>query len=121
MRKIAFLILLVITSCEVYQEPTLLSLSGEYVVDRITKQSTENTTSSNDITYNPGDIYLNPDDIFPMDSIHVGFTRWHLDYSIISFLPYQNQNGQTIWQRQYYYDIVKIGRASCRERVLVSV
>ncbi len=29
-----------------------------------------------------------------------------LDYSVISFYPYQNQNGQTIWQRQYYYDVV---------------
>jgi hypothetical protein len=106
MRKIAFLLLLVISSCEVYQEPKLLSLSGEYVVDKITKHSTDNSTSSNDIIYVPGDIYINPEDIFPTDSINVGFTRWHLDYSIISFFPYQNQNGQTIWQRQYYYDIV---------------
>lgn len=106
MKKIALLLILVITSCEVYQEPKLLSLSGEYVVDRITKHSTENTTNPNEVTFNPGDVYLNPDDIFPMDSISVGFTRWHLDYSIISFYPYQNQNGQTIWQRQYYYDII---------------
>ena len=56
-------------------------------MDRITKHSTENSTNTNDLIYNPGDVYLNPDDIFPMDSISVGFTRWHLDYSIISFYP----------------------------------
>ncbi|CAN1557366.1 hypothetical protein MCEGE10_02460 [Flavobacteriaceae bacterium] len=41
-----------------------------------------------------------------MDSIKVGFTRWHLDYSVISFKPYQNQNGETLWQRQYYYEVI---------------
>jgi hypothetical protein len=66
-------------------EPTLLSLSGEYVVDRITKHSTENSTNTNELIFNPCDEYINPDDIFPMDSIQVGFTRWHLDYSVISF------------------------------------
>ena len=106
MSKIIILFLLAFCSCEVYQEPTLLSLSGEYVVDRITKHSTENTTNSNDLTFNPGDEFINQYDIFPMDSIKVGFTRWHLDYSVISFLPYQNQNGQTIWQRQYYYEVI---------------
>lgn len=106
MKKIAFLFLFVVTSCEVYQQPVLHSLSGEYVVDRITKHSTDNSTSTNELTFNPGDIYINPDDIFPMDSISVGFTRWHFDYSVISFFPYQNQNGQTVWQRQYWYEIV---------------
>jgi hypothetical protein len=106
MKKILFLLTSVIISCEVYQQPTLHSLSGEYVVDRITKHSTDNTTSTNDIIFYPGDMYINPDDIFPMDSISVGFTRWHLDYSVISFYPYQNQNGQTIWQRQYWYEII---------------
>lgn len=106
MKKIALLLFFAITSCEVYQEPKMLSLSGEYIVDRITINSTENSTKSNGLTYNPGDVYINPDDIFPMDNIKVGFTRWHLDYSIISFFPYQNQSGRTIWQRQYYYDIV---------------
>lgn len=106
MKKFVLILLFVIASCEVYQEPKMLSLSGEYIVDRITINSTENSTNSNGLTYNPGDVYINPDDIFPMDNIKVGFTRWHLDYSIISFFPYQNQNGRTIWQRQYYYDIV---------------
>lgn len=107
MKKIVALFgLFLLFSCEVYQEPTLLSLSGEYVVDRITKHSTENTTNTNDSIFNPGDLYVNQADIFPMDSINVGFTRWHLDYSVISFSPYQNQNGQTIWQRQYYYEVI---------------
>ena len=106
MKKIFLLLIFVITSCELYEQPTLHSLSGEYVVDRITKHSTDNSTNTNELTFNPGDVYVNPDDIFPMDSINVGFTRWHLDYSVISFIPYQNQNGQTVWQRQYWYNIV---------------
>lgn len=106
MKKIFLLLIFVITSCELYEQPALHSLSGEYVVDRITKHSTENTMSTNELIFNPGDVYNNPDDIFPMDNIDVGFTRWHFDYSTISFLPYQNQNGQTVWQRQYWYDIV---------------
>ena len=101
-----FISIVFFSSCEVYQQPTLLSLSGEYVVDRITKHSTENSTNTNDLVYRPGDEYINRDDIFPMDSIQVGFTRWHLDYMVISFYPYQNNNGRTIWQRQYYYDVV---------------
>ena len=107
MKKIVALFgLLLALSCEVYQEPTLLSLSGEYVVDRITKHATENATNTNELIFYSGDEFINPDDIFPMDSIQVGFTRWHLDYSVISFIPYQNQNGQTIWQRQYYYEVI---------------
>lgn len=108
MKKISLLLLLfVISSCELYEQPTLHSLSGEYVVDRITKHSTENSTSTNESIFNPGDVYINPDDSFPMDSINVGFTRWHFDYSVISFLPHQPQNdGQTVWQRQYWYDII---------------
>lgn len=105
MKKIALLLLFVITSCEVYEQPSSLSLSGEYVVDRITKHSTDNSTNSNELTFNPGDVYVNPDDIFPMDSINVGFTRWHLDYSVISFFPISNGSGGTTWQRQYFYQV----------------
>lgn len=94
-------------SCE-YQgnNPVTVSLSGEYVIDRITSHSTDNTTNTNEQIFLPGDLYLNPYDVFPMDSIQVGFTRWHLDYNIISFYPVQNQNGQTIWQRKYFYSVV---------------
>ena len=93
-------------SCEVYQEPTLLSLSGEYVIDRITLQSSENTSGSTDLIFNPGDHYVNTNDIFPIDDIYVGFTRWHLDYSVISFFSIASGSGTTHWQRQYFYEVI---------------
>ena len=108
MKKISVLICLLFltTSCLRYEEPTLLSLSGEYVIDRVTILSTENTTSSNGTIYNPGDNYVNPYDSMPLDNIQVGFTRWHLDNSIISFYPIQTGDGTTHWQRQYFYSVI---------------
>ena len=48
MKKLLLLLLVIITfnSCEVYQEPTLLSLSGEYVITKVTLLSTENTSNT---------------------------------------------------------------------------
>ena len=100
------LILMTFNSCEVYQEPTLLSLSGEYVIDRVTLLSTENTTNSSGVIYEMGTHYVNPYDSTPMDDIQVGFTRWALDYSVISFFPIQNGDGTTKWQRQYFYSVI---------------
>lgn len=94
------------TSCEVYQQPTLLSLSGEYVIDRITSISTENTTTTNGTIYTIGDNYVNLNDSPPMDNIYLGFTRWHLDYSVIYFYPISNGDGTTTWQRQYFYSVI---------------
>ncbi|CAN1557386.1 hypothetical protein MCEGE10_02461 [Flavobacteriaceae bacterium] len=55
MKKIVTLFgLFLVFCCEVYQEPTLLSLSVEYVVDRITKHAAENTTNTNELIFNPG-------------------------------------------------------------------
>jgi hypothetical protein len=40
-----------------------------------------------------------------MDMIVVGATRWHFDYSVISFSPVGLNNGQVLWQYQYFYHI----------------
>lgn len=108
MKKILLILFLsyFFNSCEVYQQPSLLSLSGEYVIDRITLQSTENTSAPTEIIYNPGDHYVNPNDIFPIDDIYVGFTRWAFDYSVIYFFPIPDGSGGTSWQRQYFYDVI---------------
>ena len=76
MRKLLLLlgVLLGITSCTVYEQPKLLSLSGEYVISKITILSTENTTNSSGTIYSAGSHYVNPKDIFPLDDIYVGFT-----------------------------------------------
>jgi hypothetical protein len=66
-------------------------------------QSTENNTGSEEIIYNPEDHYVNPNNVFQIGDICVEFTRWHLDYSVISFYPIPNGDGITTWQRQYFY------------------
>jgi len=108
MKRLIFVSLcaMFLTSCLKYSEPTLLSLSGEYVVDRITYSKVENSTSHGDSTYLPGTTYINPNDVFPMDSVSVGFTKWHLDYSVISFCPTTLLSGQVIWGKQYFYKTI---------------
>ena len=90
MKKIISVLVLLLTlvSCEVYDQPKTLSLSGEYIIDRITRTSTENTSGTQQlVVYQPGDTFISNTESFPMDRIIVGATRWHLDYSVISFSP----------------------------------
>ena len=99
--------LLTLTSCyKQYSQPKTLSLSGEYIVDKITYSKVENSTTPDETVYYGGDIYVNPNGTFPIDSISVGFTRWHLDYSVISFNPHTLNTGQVIWEKQYFYNVV---------------
>ena len=35
----------------------------------------------------------------------MGFTRWHFDYSVISFCPNPTPNGQVNWIKKYFYDV----------------
>jgi hypothetical protein len=108
MKKILLLlgVLLGLTSCTKYEEPTTLSLSGEYVIDKVTMLSTENTTNSSGTIYTMGSHYVNAYDILPMDDIQVGFTRWAFDYSTIYLYPNQTNTGTVQWQRQYFYNVI---------------
>ena len=108
MKKIIILVGLLLTfnSCTVYQEPTSLSLSGEYIIDKITVISTENSTHNSGQIYSIGSHYVNNLDTFPLDDIYVGFTRWHFDYTILSFYPVSMGDGTTNWQRKYFYTVV---------------
>lgn len=108
MRKITSLLLLSILfiGCEKYEQPTLLSLSGEYVIDKITFEKVDNAVTPDDTVYQPGSLYVNPLETFPMDSISVGFTKWHLDYSVISMCPVATQTGQYLWTKQYFYSVI---------------
>jgi len=92
-----------LTSCVKYVQPPLLSLSGEYRVDKVTYEEVDNTSSSNNMVYYPGDLYVNPSEVFPMDSIEVGFTRIHLSYGTISFDPINNPDGSVNWTKEYFY------------------
>ena len=93
------------TSCIRYAPPPSLSLSGDYRIDRITYEQVDNTASPNNMVFLPGDLYINPNETFPLDTIAVGFTRWHLDYSAIRFGGTNNPDGSVTWGEPYFYDI----------------
>lgn len=103
MKKILFIfsILLLLTSCVKYTQPPLLSLSGEYRIDKITYENRDNDTL-NQVFY-PGDLYVNESETKPIDSIEVGFTRMALDYSVIYFDPVDSPSGTTTWNKKYTY------------------
>jgi hypothetical protein len=108
MRNIFFIFILssVLVSCYRYEEPSLVSLSGEYIIDKIVVNITEGPNTGSDTTYLPGDVFVNETDSFPLNYIHVGHTKWHFDYSVVSFLPYVNPVGQVEWSEQYFYSLV---------------
>lgn len=91
------------SSCLKYGEPTSLTLNGEYRIDKITYEQTDNSQNTNSMVFYPGDLYVNPNEKFPLDSIQVGFTPLHLDYSMIRFNPILNPDGSKDWTREYTY------------------
>lgn len=94
--------ILILSSCVKYSEPKLLSLSGEYRIDKITYENRDNS-NLNQVFY-PGDLYVNQSETKPLDSIEVGFTRIAMDYSTIYFNPIDNpMSGSTTWTKQYPY------------------
>ncbi len=95
MRKIISfaLVSIVLSSCLKYGEPDSLSLNGEYRVDKITYELTDNSQTTNSMVFYPGDLYVNPNEKFPLDTIEVGFTPIHIDYSMIRFRPILNPVG----------------------------
>jgi hypothetical protein len=96
----------IIVGCQVYEQPTLLSLSGEYIINKITYNGIDNTTSKNDSIYLPGSIYIDTLETFPLDTIELGITKWHFDYTTISMKPTQMQQGRVIWEKKYYYNVI---------------
>jgi hypothetical protein len=85
----------VLSSCLKYAEPPSLSLSGLYVIDKIT---------TNDSTYNIGDTFIDTNDIIvatlDTSSYLVGDTIFEMSYSMIRFGPLQNGLN---WEKEYYY------------------
>lgn len=102
---VLFLLIFSLSSCSKYVEPSLLSLSGEYRVDKITYEQTDNTINNNEMVFYPGDMYINPNDSHPFDTIPVGFYKMHFDYTIVRFSPQQNMDGSTTWTEQYFYNV----------------
>jgi hypothetical protein len=106
MKKLIFISLLfLLSSCyKQYSQPKTLSLSGEYIIDKVTYSVIENSTPDDKVFY-PGNVFINPNESFPMDSIKIGFTRWHFDYAIASFNPQILPTGTVIWGNRYVYSV----------------
>jgi hypothetical protein len=103
MKNIFYILLslFVLTSCVKYGEPVSLSLSGEYVIDKIVYEDRDNDSSTT--VFYPGDLYVNPSETKPLDSIKVGITKLALDYSVIYFDPTDTPSGTTTWGKKYTY------------------
>jgi len=97
MKKLLLIVvsLVVLSSCLKYAEPPSLSLSGLYVIDKIT---------ANDSTYNIGETFIDTNDILlpTLDTVSylIGDTIFEMDYSTIRFNPIQ---GGLNWEKEYYY------------------
>lgn len=102
MKKIIYLFfILSLSSCLKYQEPKLLSLSGEYIIEEIIVQD-ENFNNEISHYYN-GDLFINELVSFPIDSINLGTTKWSFDYSSIYLNPFEYPDGTISYTNQYYY------------------
>jgi hypothetical protein len=94
-----------LVACYRYEQPPSLSLSGEYRIDRITYEKVDNSASQDIMVFLPGDLYINRNDTYPLDTVQVGFTRWHLDYSTIRFEANNQPDGSVEWGEPYFYSV----------------
>ena len=107
MKKIFFVVFpLLFTSCYKYAEQTTPTLSGEYVIDKITLVQNETMSDPSDSIYFPGDVFIDTTSLFPLDSISVGVTRWHFDLMVVAFCPSPTPWGTYQWSEKYFYDLI---------------
>lgn len=97
------LLSLLFSSCEKYVAGTTVTLSGKYLINRITIKYVDQNTSK-DSTYRSGDVYIDTSRSTPtpFDRIKVGHTFIHFDYSILN-LRYLGVNnfGSDLWDSRY--------------------
>jgi len=101
-----FAIIFSLTSCIKYTQPKLLSLNGEYRIDKITYEEIDNTDTNEFMVFYPGDMYINPNESSHFDTIAVGFYRLHMDNVIMRFCPNPLPDGSTVWGEEYFYEVV---------------
>jgi len=94
-------LLFLLVSCYKYEQPPLLSLSGEYKIDKLTY---ENSQTGESVVLYPGETFINYGEIDVMDTINIGFTEIHMDYSVISFNPIVDSEGIKKWGTQVFYN-----------------
>lgn len=112
MKKLSFLILsmLLFTGCEKYVSGTFLTLSGKYLITRLTIKSVDQNVTG-DSVYRSGDIFIDnsPATPKPFDSISVGRTFLHFDNIVVN-LRYVgvDPTGTDMWDSRYqtFYKIL---------------
>ena len=103
MKNIVLIFILVfLTGCEKYVSGTHLTLSGKYVIARISLLSVDQNTTR-DTVYRSGDIYKsnNPSSPKPFDTIRVGNTFFHFDYSVINLMYLGVIDDSDVWDNSY--------------------
>lgn len=123
MKKLVVIVLLVIlTGCEKYVSGTHLTLSGKYVIARISLLSVDQNTTR-DTVYRSGDIYKsnNPSSPKPFDTIRVGKTFIHFDEMLIN-LRYigldPTDDRRDMWDKRYESGYRIIGNNQWQEGYL---
>ncbi len=105
MKNIVLIFILVfLTGCQKYVSGTHLTLSGKYKITRISLVSVDQNTTR-DTVYRTGDIYKsnNPSTPKPFDTIRVGNTFFHFDYSVINlmYLGVDTISRKDMWDERY--------------------
>ena len=121
MKKISLILLLVfLTGCERYVSGIHLSLSGRYLITRVSLLSVDQNTSK-DTVYRSGDIYRsnNPLTPKPFDTIRVGRTFIHFDEMLVN-LRYIGVDtyGRDMWDKRYESGYRIIGNNQWQEGYL---
>jgi len=104
MKKLLLLVIVVLlTGCEKYVSGTHLTLSGKYLITRISMVSVDQNTTR-DTVYYSGDVYKSQNTLTPkpFDTIRVGNTFIHLDEMLIN-LRYIGSDtfGRDMWDKRY--------------------
>jgi hypothetical protein len=97
MRKLFFILSIIpfITSCLKYSQPKSLSLSGLYVIDKIT--TNDSIYTINEVFYDSSDLIVPTLEDTPYI---IGDTLCEIDYSTIRLNPIQ---GGLNWSKEYFY------------------
>jgi hypothetical protein len=124
MKKYLLFLLPLLLSCEKYvTEVSDLTLSGKYVVSKVTLIQTSQATTK-DTTFFSGSTFMTPYLPDPFDSIKVDNFYLHFDYSTIRMIWYnRHQNGQRdrweygespneimFWRVPYSFDAYTTGK-----------
>ena len=121
MKKLVVIVLLVIlTGCEKYVSGTHLTLSGKYLITRVSMVSVDQKTTRDSVYYS-GDIYKSQSTLSPkpFDTIKVGKTFIHLDEMLIN-LRYIGVDtyGRDMWDKRYESGYRIIGNNQWQEGYL---